>query len=143
LTKSETFLDVISAIIDGKTTDILADTQNMIGAQNVAEHVREKRYKSGGVVMVDYVDILRLIYNKEENIFYDADLGHQIVNIFEMITPNDLLLFKKNPEWRYFQHRSDEHTLCELIMEENLNVQKYSTKRFSFCFGPRFWFFTR
>jgi hypothetical protein len=35
-----------------------------------------------------------------------------------VITPNDIFLFRQNPGYCSFPHRSDKHILCEIITEE-------------------------
>lgn len=43
-----------------------------------------------------YIEIINIEYDAEENSFYDQ-CGIHITNVLEMITPNDLLLFRQNP----------------------------------------------
>lgn len=64
------------------------------------ECMNELIYKMG------YDAILYLTYEPEENTFYD-ECGFRIVNIFEIISPNDLLLF-----------RHDSHNCCFLKRDE-------------------------
>lgn len=46
----------------------------------------------------NYDDIIQtMYYDKEQNVFMDAD-GFVIFNLFTYITPNDLMLFKRNKE---------------------------------------------
>jgi hypothetical protein len=45
-----------------------------------------------------HIDMKALYYNLEDNLMFDAD-GKTIIDIFRIISPNDLFLFKKNKEW--------------------------------------------
>jgi len=63
-----------------------------------------------------YEAMLYIEYDADENSFYDECEIH-IVNIFDIITPNDLLLFRKFPQtYSYFTTRNDSKIICKLIM---------------------------
>lgn len=63
-----------------------------------------------------YDAILYIDYDPVQNSFYD-ECGQHIVNILELITPNNLYLFKKRPEeYSYFTHRDNPNVVCKLIM---------------------------
>ena len=64
-----------------------------------------------------YADIWYIEYDPKENCFYDSEFGHRIVDIFALVTPDELLLFRKMPEkYSYFSHRSDPNIVCKFIM---------------------------
>jgi len=65
---------------------------------------------------IDYDGILQLFYDPEENIFYDQ-CGIRIINIFEVLTPNDLFLFKQNQEYNIFYHRDNSRIICEILTD--------------------------
>ena len=44
-----------------------------------------------------YREVIEIEYDADENSFYDQ-CGIHIINIFEMLTPSNLLLFRKNPQ---------------------------------------------
>jgi len=63
-----------------------------------------------------------LYYNKEDNVFVDED-GYIICNLFELIAPNDLYLFRKHQTYMVVRHRTLPGFICELycpsIEDEN------------------------
>lgn len=64
-------------------------------------------------------DVLFLIYYPEENIFYD-ECGMRVTNILEMLTPNDLFMFKRFPRDYYiFTDRSNKNITCYLLVGVN------------------------
>jgi hypothetical protein len=63
-----------------------------------------------------YQTIYYIYYSKSENMFYDP-CGILIENIFEIITPNDLFLFRKNPRKNKFPMRDEPYILCEIITD--------------------------
>lgn len=58
-----------------------------------------------------------VVYRPEENRFYDV-FGRLLYNIFEMITPNDLLTFRDDPGNTMFRHREKVRTFVEIVEEE-------------------------
>ena len=65
-----------------------------------------------------YSDSIGLFYDAESNRFVDED-GFIIWSIFEIITPNDLLLFKLNRCYTLVRHRSIPEVLVELYYPED------------------------
>jgi len=63
-----------------------------------------------------YHALVYVHYDRDENMFYDQ-CGMPIWNIFDTITPNDLLLFRHNPENCVFSHRDDHETLCWILTD--------------------------
>lgn len=61
--------------------------------------------------------ILYFTYDPEENTFYDQ-CGIHMANIFEVLTPNDIFLFKRDHGYCIFPHRDDPHIWCEILMDE-------------------------
>ena len=66
-----------------------------------------------------YKKIVYIIYSPGLNMFYDLR-GKRLSNVFELITPNDLYLYKNDPGITLFPHRSKPNTLCELVTAEIL-----------------------
>jgi len=64
----------------------------------------------------NYDVILYIYYDAKENIFYDD--GVEFFNIFDAVTPNDIFLFRHDPGYCTFPHRSEPRILCEIITEE-------------------------
>lgn len=64
-----------------------------------------------------YDAMLYLMFFPSENIFLD-DCGMQIQNIFKMITPNDLYLYRQDPGYNIFPCRFDPHIGVEIIDNE-------------------------
>ena len=62
-------------------------------------------------------DMMFLHYYPDENIFYD-ECGKQIENIFEILTADDLLLFKKDPRRKYFVYCKNKHVLCKILIKD-------------------------
>lgn len=58
-----------------------------------------------------------LIFLLNENRFIDED-GKPIYNVFEMITPNDLLIFRNDPGITMFRHRDIPRMYVEIVEEE-------------------------
>lgn len=59
-----------------------------------------------------------LFYLKEDNVFIDGE-GEIIFEIFEVITPNDLYLFKKHKKYMVFNHHTQLDILVELYWPED------------------------
>jgi hypothetical protein len=65
---------------------------------------------------LDKIDSIGLFYDVEKNIFLDED-GQVVKNIFELITPNDLYLFRHlEKEYVVFRHRFLKNVVCEIYM---------------------------
>jgi hypothetical protein len=64
-----------------------------------------------GFLYDSYGAILFIRYDPEENVFYD-ECGFRIRNIFEMITPNDLVLYRANHDYCCFPCRYSRNILC-------------------------------
>ena len=64
-----------------------------------------------------YAFVLYIRWDEKENVFYDT-CGFMIGNIFEMITPNDVYLFRQDHGNCSFPHREDRNVLCEIIIED-------------------------
>lgn len=60
-----------------------------------------------------FEDSIGLFYDRDKNVFIDED-GFIVWSIFEIITPNDLFLFKLNQEYMLVQHRTMPEVLVEL-----------------------------
>lgn len=80
-------------------------------------------------------------YDAAENSFYDQ-CGIHIINIFDMITPSDLYLFRHNPEkFSYFPHRYNKHIVVKLIMNGVYDdEEKYTNVPCHFSGGGGCWF---
>lgn len=65
----------------------------------------------------DKESVILIIYDPEKNRFYDIS-GELIYNIFEMITPNDLRIFRNDPNTTWFYHRTITHMYVEIIEPE-------------------------
>ena len=63
-------------------------------------------------------DVISLFYDAENNVFFDED-WLIIWSIFEVITPNDLFLFKRNKEYMLVRHRSIPELLVELYYPDD------------------------
>ncbi len=64
-----------------------------------------------------YTKLIRILYDRCLNMFYDI-AGRRITNVFELITPNDLYLYRHDPGNSIFPHISEPHTMCEIITDE-------------------------
>lgn len=93
--------------------------------------------------------MVQILYFEDDNIFTDDD-GHIIENIFELITPGDLYLFRSDPGYNVFPLRSNNRVLVEIVgpdefpgdgyynKKEELNEQEYfDCFNDSLCFGGR------
>jgi len=59
-------------------------------------------------------EFILLCYYEDENIFTDGE-GHIIYNMFELITPNDLFLFRHDRGNNCFRLVYDPRFMCEII----------------------------
>ena len=68
--------------------------------------------------MNEYYDALFFYHDVEANRFFDQ-CGKKMDTILEVITPNDLYLFRKDPEkFHKFIHRYDRRIMC-LFLKPN------------------------
>jgi len=76
--------------------------------------------------------ILYFWWDEENNMFYD-ECGQLVINIFEMVTPNDLLLFKKDHGYCLFPHRETKGILCEFVTDDDMKdiLYYYESKKLS------------
>ena len=75
-------------------------------------------YVSPDYMEKSFSDSIGLFYDAENNIFIDED-GFLIESIFEIISPNDLFLFKYNQEYMSVRHRSIPELLVELYYPDD------------------------
>ena len=61
--------------------------------------------------------LIRILYDRCLNIFYDI-AGRRLTNVFELITPNDLYLYRNDPGNSIFPHVNEPYTMCEIITYE-------------------------
>lgn len=88
---------------------------------------------------------LALYYLKEENVFMDGE-GEIVFEIFEIITPNDLYLFKRHKAYMIASHRTEPGIFVELYWPEDEEeryfdvgddyerIERYEKARLSGCF---------
>ena len=74
---------------------------------------RLDRHVSPDYMEEGFSDSVGLFYDADRNVFIDED-GFIIWSIFEIISPNDLYLFKRNREYMLVPHRSIPTLLVEL-----------------------------
>jgi len=67
--------------------------------------------------MDEYDAILSLSYDPVENAFYD-DCGFRIINILEVIAPNDIFLFRKDHERNLIVDREYPRILYEITIDQ-------------------------
>ena len=75
-------------------------------------------YDTDELLDLGYEDTVGLFYVKEWNVFMDED-GFIVWDIFEIITPNDLFLFKKNQEYMLIPHCTAPGVLVELFWQDD------------------------
>ena len=75
-------------------------------------------YSEDELLALGYEDAIGLFYVKEWNVFQDED-GFIVWNIFEIISPNDLFLFKKNKEYMLVPHSTIPGVLVELFWPDD------------------------
>jgi hypothetical protein len=63
-------------------------------------------------------DAIGLFYDIDKNVFIDED-GFVISGILELITPNDIFLFKHLKEYMVVNHRTLPGVVCELYYPED------------------------
>jgi len=59
----------------------------------------------------DEIDVIEMEYDPDSNTFYD-EWGVLIPNIFDLLTPNDLYLFKNDYDNNMFNHKKDKKVVC-------------------------------
>lgn len=82
-----------------------------------------------------YQEVIYLWWDPRDNTFYDQH-GAQLPNIFEIITPNDLFLFRNDHGYSIFPYVKDRRILCEInvLDEEELEDQENVNEGFEvFC----------
>ena len=79
---------------------------------------RLDRHVSPDYTEEGFSDSVGLFYDADRNVFIDED-GFIIWSIFEIITPNDLFLFKRNQEYMLVRHRSIPELLVELYYPDD------------------------
>lgn len=62
-------------------------------------------------------NLMSLFFDIEKNHFLDED-GFRVPNIFEIIRPSDLEIFRHDTKWMLVPHVSDKNTAVELIWPE-------------------------
>lgn len=68
----------------------------------------------------DYKACFHIYYDGVENVFYDS-CGKRIINILEILTPNDLFLFRSNQENCVFAMRDDWQVSCKIVIENRID----------------------
>lgn len=90
-------------------------------------------------------DNMALYYLKDDNVFMDGE-GEIVFEIFEVISPNDLYLFKRNKEYTIVNHHTQPGLLVELywpeeeeycfdIGDDYERIERYEKARLSGCFA--------
>lgn len=68
-------------------------------------------------------EILYLYYDSSENTFYD-ECGQRIDNIFELIRPKDLYLFRNDPGNTLFPYIHEKGIWCEIVDLEEMSIDE-------------------
>lgn len=63
------------------------------------------------------VGVFNIFYDPIENIFYNP-CGIRINNIYKLITPNDLFLFRQNHNKSIFMMKNSSNVLCKIIIDK-------------------------
>lgn len=58
--------------------------------------------------------VIELYYHADVNLFTDK-YGDIVYDIFSYITPNDLYMFKNEPQYTQFECKNDPYTICEIL----------------------------
>jgi hypothetical protein len=61
-------------------------------------------------------NVMLIFYESKVNIFYDRD-GHEIHYLYELLTPNDIMLFKKDNGNNIFVSRENRRTMIEILAD--------------------------
>lgn len=96
-----------------------------------AEFLVRKRLEEEKVVpwKAPIIDI-HLQYWPRDNILTDEN-GEVVFNIFSMITPNDLTMFKENPYWNeYFLHSDKRDTVVAISYKDPHYFEEGDYKRY-------------
>lgn len=64
-------------------------------------------------IPIDYMDIISLYYLPDENKFTDED-GYVIFDIYRIITPNDVFLFRELQDYLIVKHATTPGLLVEM-----------------------------
>lgn len=76
-----------------------------------------------------YEAVIEIFYDEVENAFYD-ECGQRINNIFELVTPNDLYLYKSEAtRYSSFFQRDDPRILCEIHDLEDPGDGYYNSRK--------------
>ena len=67
--------------------------------------------------------VIPIFYHEVENLFTDS-CCKIIYDIFSMITPNDLIMFKKFGHHDYIRHRYDPRIMIDLIYISNIDNER-------------------
>lgn len=62
-------------------------------------------------------DVMGVFYDATNNRFVDE--GGYWIDIFTLITPNDVLLFRQQPEYMMFIHRSLSNVIVEIYYSDD------------------------
>ncbi len=59
--------------------------------------------------------VFNIFHDEDDNVFYN-ECGIKISNIFEILSPNDLFLYRKDPiVYTHFHMKDDPTVICEII----------------------------
>lgn len=75
-------------------------------------------------MVVDFKEVMQLYYYPLDHIFVD-DGGFPVFNIFNMITPNELFLFRHCKEYMIVQHCRNPEVGVELIWPDDDEMDAY------------------
>lgn len=82
-----------------------------------------------------FQEIIYLWWDPRDNAFYDPH-GARLSNIFELVTPNDILLFRNDHGYNTFPYVKDKTVLCEInvLDDEELEDREDDNQDFEiFC----------
>jgi hypothetical protein len=66
---------------------------------------------------MSYDDEIWIYWDSQSNVFYDA-CGFEMADALEVITPNDLLLFRTDPGYCQFPRRTNPRVLCIIFTDD-------------------------
>ena len=67
-----------------------------------------------------YSELVQIYWDSNDNSFWSLT-GDPIENIFELVTPSDLYMFRRDPGYSIFTHRSNQRILCEIITDDDVH----------------------
>lgn len=79
----------------------------------------------------EYDDVVQLYYYPIDNVFVDGG-GFQVFDIFTMITPNDLFLFKYHKHYMIFPHATIPGVAVEMIWPDDCEVLESGFEDYSY-----------